>query len=139
MQDGARELDFTVNNVAEPTSTDPARSVYVSTDTGTFKSTDGASTWLRVPVRGVIVSFAVDPHNPSVVYPLSRSGLLKSRDGGETWRVVLRSSGRFALDPQHADSRIDKLAVTFERRCDQREHAEERKAPEQPDILDADT
>jgi hypothetical protein len=43
MQDGARELDFTVNNAAEPNATDPARSVYVSTDTGTFKSTDGTA------------------------------------------------------------------------------------------------
>ena len=65
-------------------------------DTGKiFKSTDGAGQWRQVPISApagaVIMSLAIDPATPSIVYAAyayskaGNGGVFKSIDSGETW------------------------------------------------------
>ena len=71
--------------------TDPAV-LYVGTDEGLFKSTDGAATWTPLSLGGRVVMIAVDPGSPSTVYVTSDWTQFKSLDGGATWTQIIDSS-----------------------------------------------
>lgn len=52
---------------------------------GTFKSTDGGTSWTRL--TPMFLSVAVDPRNSSTLYARGGDGVLKSTDGGATWNA----------------------------------------------------
>jgi photosystem II stability/assembly factor-like uncharacterized protein len=96
---------------------DPQNSntLYAATYDGTFKSTDGGVSWsvVNTGFRAMpVVSAAIDPQNPDVLY--AGTGLLfKSNDRGRTWavsgsgiRLEAFASGpvTIAIDPQTPDT-----------------------------------
>ena len=83
--------------------------LYVGTNGGVFKSTDGGVNWgpANSGLPGSpIQALAVDPQTPSTLYAGSRfSGVLKSTDGGGNWSAVNTDLTDFnvlalAIDPQ---------------------------------------
>jgi photosystem II stability/assembly factor-like uncharacterized protein len=65
------------------------RTIYLGTELGLFRSSDGASNWSRVdsPINGLQVwSIAVSPHDPNlIVVGTCPSRLFRTEDGGKTW------------------------------------------------------
>ncbi|CAM3032474.1 WD40/YVTN/BNR-like repeat-containing protein [Rariglobus hedericola] len=91
--------------------------VYVATEDGLHKSTDGAATWKLLPstrraelrITGErnhsVRSIAVDPTDGNILYAATPGGkIYKSTDTGETWSVVFekKSPGTAAPAPFHA-------------------------------------
>ncbi len=66
--------------------------LYAGTPSGVFKSVDGGATWF--PGEGPfgnVLSIAVDPANPAIVYAgLDQGGVHKSTDGGAHWTDIGR-------------------------------------------------
>jgi photosystem II stability/assembly factor-like uncharacterized protein len=65
--------------------------VFVGTQDGPYKSTDGGATWTRTsfPPGLQVWSIAVHPRDPRVLYAgTSPVGVFKSEDGGESWRPL---------------------------------------------------
>jgi photosystem II stability/assembly factor-like uncharacterized protein len=53
-----------------------------------YKSIDGGEHWQLLSVihdRAHILSIAVDPHNPQIIFATTEFGLYKSTDGGASW------------------------------------------------------
>jgi photosystem II stability/assembly factor-like uncharacterized protein len=85
-----------------------------------YKSTNAGKSWtdLRRVGRGpavsalesTVLSIAIDPHNPDVIYVGTTNNLLKSTDGGLTWNyTALREDGMGAtcvVVSQHQSDRI---------------------------------
>lgn len=72
---------------------------------GMFRSQDAASSW-SLSSAGLyannILSLAVDPSNPAVVYAGTWRGISRSADGGQSWEPVLQRIKAFrtvAVDP----------------------------------------
>jgi len=72
-----------------------SRILYLTHDTGMFRSTDGGVTWtdsitqaLAKAAVGGVNDFTFTSHTPSVMYVAGTSGLYRSTDGGATWQVV---------------------------------------------------
>jgi photosystem II stability/assembly factor-like uncharacterized protein len=65
------------------------RTLYLGSELGLFKSTDGAGSWSRVesPVNGLQVwSILLSPHSPDLLFVgTCPSRLFRSADGGRTW------------------------------------------------------
>ncbi|MEA2559294.1 MAG: hypothetical protein QOH06_798 [Acidobacteriota bacterium] len=61
--------------------------LYAGTRTGVFKSVDGGATWFPGDgPLGSVLSIAVDPAHPAIVYAgLDQGGVHKSIDGGAHW------------------------------------------------------
>jgi Putative Ig domain/Beta-propeller repeat/Putative binding domain, N-terminal len=61
-------------------------------DGSIYKSTNGGMSWSTVSSPGGLVSFAVAPQNPSVIYAITGNGevgaVQVSTDGGSTWRAA---------------------------------------------------
>lgn len=91
--------------------------VYVATEDGLHKSTDGAATWKLLPdtrraelrITGErnhsVRSVAVNPTNGNILYAATPGGkIYKSSDAGETWSVVFekKPAGTAAPAPFHA-------------------------------------
>lgn len=76
--------------------------VYVATNRGIFKSTDGGDTWKCVNNEKPLVwRIAVSPQNPLTVYACTEYGgwsVLKSTDGGVTWSKVDSGLGGWEID-----------------------------------------
>ncbi len=74
--------------------------IFVGTQDGPYRSTNGGDTWERLgfPDRGVIIwSLVFHPANPKVMYAgAAPVGLYRSEDGGDTWRKLPS-----AFDPGH--------------------------------------
>lgn|GEM_PF-1204564 len=72
-----------------------ARQIYAAGQRTRVKSTDGGSTWARIPdPPGFVSAFAIAPGEPRVLYEYSttlpspgvlQSALYRSRDAGSTW------------------------------------------------------
>jgi hypothetical protein len=73
---------------------------------GLWKSTNGGGSWTR-EIAGSsalrVVSLAINPRNPQVLFAGTNTGILKSSDGGITWTLVYDSygqyPGRLIVDP----------------------------------------
>ena len=77
--------------------------LYLASEGGMFKTTDGADSWKRIqappiPKTAFVSALAVDPHNRENVYAGTtdyadhivgrRPAVFKSSDGGATWQTV---------------------------------------------------
>ena len=66
---------------------DPAvpATLYASTSSGIYKTTNGGDSWTRVLV-GFLFTVAIDPASPATLYAGGESGrVFKSTNGGGTW------------------------------------------------------
>jgi photosystem II stability/assembly factor-like uncharacterized protein len=68
---------------------------------------DGQTTGTTSPVSGRVLSIAVHPTNPNIVYVgTAQGGLYRSLDGGQTWVALMDSAlslviGAIAIDPNN--------------------------------------
>ena len=82
--------------------------VYVGTERGVFRSSDGAATWSLSTTAGSIgQTYCVSgaPGSPNLVFAGTNGGGYRSTDGGGTWSLVLNSGAVHdyavdALSPQ---------------------------------------
>jgi hypothetical protein len=70
-----------------------ANNLYVGSDQGIYKSTNGAVSWAPsnngLNTAFSIRSVRIAPNNPSVIYAASQgAGVFKSTDGGATWNAA---------------------------------------------------
>src|SRR5687767_15640921 len=76
--------------------------VYIGTQDGPYRSTDGGDRWERLgfPERDAVVwSVAIHPTRPNVIYAgLAPVALYRSEDGGDTWRKLTQ-----ARSPAHCE------------------------------------
>lgn len=109
VSDGLQDADATERAIAQAIAVDPtaAEIVYVATaDQGVFKSTDGGQTWEPADTGIVLtdlISLAIDPTNPSIVYAGARAfisseirgpgGVHKSTDAGGSWQPANGEEG----------------------------------------------
>src|SRR5574341_2227712 len=85
-------IPFTVYSsvVIDPT---VSTTLYVGTEHGVFKSTDGGGTW-TVSNTGLkdteITALVLDPSNSQTLYAgiYHNGGMFKSSDGGDTWKEI---------------------------------------------------
>jgi photosystem II stability/assembly factor-like uncharacterized protein len=88
--------------VIDPTD---SATLYVSTPSGVFRSTDGGATWAAVdcglpeesPGQYFITALALDPQHPGTVYAWGQ-GVFKTVDDGVSWGAVAAPSGIFVLN-----------------------------------------
>jgi photosystem II stability/assembly factor-like uncharacterized protein len=71
---------------------------------GIFLSRDGGASWLSTtPAPGVLTfGFAVDPHDPTLIYAATSAGLLRTRIGEPTWSRIFQPAlfvASVAVDP----------------------------------------
>lgn len=69
--------------------------LYASTLTGVFKTVDGGLHWVDTAGPTGVVTFAMDPSNPDVIYTGSspNGGVHKTLDGGATWTAATTGLG----------------------------------------------
>lgn len=68
---------------------DPAsHTLYAGTDNGIFKSVNGGDKWTHPKSSLKVMTLALDPGNPKVLYVRDRFGVYRSADAGETWAEV---------------------------------------------------
>ncbi|RPI29752.1 MAG: hypothetical protein EHM61_00505 [Acidobacteria bacterium] len=78
---------YSLSDVAVDFSNPP--SVYVASEAGVFKSTDGGTSWRQVsPLGSGFQVVAPHPTLPNVVYIAGGSRILRSSNGGETWTPI---------------------------------------------------
>jgi photosystem II stability/assembly factor-like uncharacterized protein len=74
--------------------------IYVGTQDGPYRSTDGGDSWERLgfPERGIVIwSLVFHPTRPQVMYAgAAPVGLYRSEDGGDNWKKLPN-----AFDPGH--------------------------------------
>jgi hypothetical protein len=88
--------------------------VYAGTDFGwgLYRSRNGGATWTNLFTSRSVMSVAVDPANPSVLYAGLRNyssgpgGIVKSRDGGTTWASVFADPQVNSVVVDPADPRV---------------------------------
>lgn len=72
--------------------------LFAGTASGIFRSTDGGANWSDGHVGSSVLSVAIDPVNPAIVYAgRISSNISKSTDGGQTWTTLqVRDNAIFA-------------------------------------------
>jgi photosystem II stability/assembly factor-like uncharacterized protein len=55
---------------------------------GVYMSANGGNTWSATTLTGFIISLAIDPTDPNIIYAGSFSGMFRSINGGSTWLPV---------------------------------------------------
>jgi photosystem II stability/assembly factor-like uncharacterized protein len=84
--------------------------VYAATLSGLFKTTDGATSWVRIGESlpdQMIIAMILDRSKRGVIYLAGRDGIHRSDDGGMTWNTMnkgfvstnIRSIAQSATDP----------------------------------------
>jgi photosystem II stability/assembly factor-like uncharacterized protein len=105
--------------------------IYVGTQDGPYRSTDGGERWERLdfPVRGAVVwSLAFHPTQSKVMYAgLAPVGIYRSEDGGDSWKQLPGAKSpehcfmganfptrttRIAIDPSRPDDVYAALEVS---------------------------
>lgn len=90
---------------------DEPDTVYVSTLSGLYKTTDAGRVWKRIGSSlpdQMVVAMVLDRSRRGVVYITGRDGVHRSEDGGETWKVInrglsttnVRAIAQSATDPR---------------------------------------
>jgi hypothetical protein len=95
--------------------------IYVGTEHGLYKSTDGGKTWVAMNT-GIgcrdLDAVAIDPNHPTTLYAGGQGGVYKSTDGGLRWHHELSGPGTrsrslcaifnpvstIAVDPHHSET-----------------------------------
>jgi photosystem II stability/assembly factor-like uncharacterized protein len=93
--------------------TDPAE-VYCGSIAGMFKTTDGGGDWVKLQDLGDrnILSIAIDPFDPQIVYAGERDGgVWKSTDMGQSWDGP-RNTGFSSGNPSILGLAVDPLSHT---------------------------
>ena len=71
---------------------------------GVFKSQDGGQTWNPTPLGSsgaFVVSIAINPVDPTIVYAGTGAGVFKTTTGGLSWTSALnKSAASLAIDPR---------------------------------------
>ncbi len=62
-----------------------------------YSSSDGGSTWSRIPIAGYVGDVIVDAANPLNVYATTSNGLEASSDGGHSWSLITTSVSNASL------------------------------------------
>ena len=86
-----------------------ARTIYLGTDNGVFRSTDAAETFsgrntgLPTDIAVAVISIAIDPRD-GAIYIATTSGVFKSTDGSDSWSPIGNGLGdaivrQVAVDP----------------------------------------
>jgi len=72
-----------------------------TTEGGVLKSADGGASWARAGLMDTpVITLAIDPGAPSLLYALTWAGLLKSTNGGETWTpTLMNGSDPYWMNP----------------------------------------
>ena len=71
--------------------------VFIGSESGLFKSTNGGKTWKRVYAGGWVLKLVA---SNGVLMATSQAGILRSTDGGENWVRVLHEGGvGIAVEP----------------------------------------
>ena len=65
-------------------------SIFIGSDSGLFKSTDGGKNWKHVMKNGWVIEMV---ESNGVLLCTTEDGILRSTDGGESWDVVLNEGG----------------------------------------------
>ena len=103
--------------------------VYVGTQDGPYRTTNGGESWERLgfPERGAVVwSLAMHPQNPKILYAgLAPVAIYRSDDGGDNWRRLANAKSpghcemgfptrvvRIAIDPGRPDEIYAGLEVS---------------------------
>ncbi|MBM2827208.1 MAG: hypothetical protein HW403_1272 [Dehalococcoidia bacterium] len=61
--------------------------LYVGADRGLFKSTDGGSSWVRLPLNTDVAAMALGPAGSRLILAVDSQGrVYRSRDGGISWK-----------------------------------------------------
>ncbi|HWP84827.1 MAG TPA: YCF48-related protein, partial [Terriglobia bacterium] len=76
--------------------------VYAATlGQGIMASRDGGATWTnpadRRTIQPFVLSMAVNPQNPSILYAGTNFGVIKSADGGDSWSVASEGIGTLTV------------------------------------------
>ena len=83
--------------------------IWVSTNSGLFKSIDAGASWDR-KININVLDFKLKPGDPNIIYAVSKSKFYKSTDAGDTFTIITSnlptSSGRFAVDVSPADPNV---------------------------------
>jgi photosystem II stability/assembly factor-like uncharacterized protein len=85
--------------------------VYAATLAGLFKTTDGATSWVRIGESlsdQMIIAMILDRSKKGVIYITGRDGVHQSGDGGMTWKTLnkgfastnIRSIAQSPTDPE---------------------------------------
>ena len=70
--------------IVHPTTTN---TVYVATNSGLYRSTDGAATWAQ-QLTGNITDLVINPATPTILFcARSGDGVYRTADGGATWTL----------------------------------------------------
>ena len=78
-----------------------SETVFVGTDRGIFRTTDGGATWNSTGFLESIQTFAFDQSAEIVYAGTAYSGVYYSRDGGQTWQAI--NQGLDCLKPRCMD------------------------------------
>lgn len=98
--------EWTFNLVMHPTDPDI---LFVASDSGIWRTDDGADTWTQVYSTGRVYEVRFKPGAPDTLYATRENGLYRSVDGGLSWSLsasisnINGNSGRIgiALTPQY--------------------------------------
>ena len=89
--------------------TSQSDTVYAGTQTGVYKSVDGAENWVKTSLTDFeINALKISANNPGLLIACSDSIVYKSGDYGETWDEIWKSEetiGDIAIDP------VDDLSI----------------------------
>ena len=89
--------------------------IYVGTQDGPYRSTDGGDRWKRLgfPERNAVVwSLAIHPTRPNILYAgLAPVALYKSEDGGDTWSKVKSARSPAHCEKDGFDTRTIRITV----------------------------
>ena len=61
------------------------RTLYVTADGGVYKSVDDGTSWTQVLANQGMITTAVDPFDPAIVYAGGSNGLMRTENGGTSW------------------------------------------------------
>jgi photosystem II stability/assembly factor-like uncharacterized protein len=89
--------------------------IYVGTQDGPYRSTDGGDHWDRVgfPERGAVIwSLSIHPTRPNIMYAgTAPVALYRSEDGGDTWSKLPRAKSPAHCEKAGFDTRTVRITV----------------------------